>query len=306
MRDILIIGGGPAGLTAAIYSARANRAPLVLEGVAAGGQPMLAHLVENYPGFADGIRGPELVGAMRRQAERFGTEFVSEDATSVDFSLRPFTVTTGSGQRFEARSVIVAAGASPKMLGVPGESRLLGLGVSTCATCDGFFFRKRTVVVVGGGDTALEDALYLAEIAQAVTVVHRRDELRASKILANRAARHPKISFVWDSVVEEILGGDRVTGLRLVNLKTSQRTERPTDGVFLAIGHSPNTRIFAGQLDLTEAGYIRLRERSMTSVAGVFAAGDAHDGTYRQTVTAAGFGAMAAIDADRWLREQRP
>jgi len=305
MRNITILGGGPAGLTAAIYAARANLAPLVIEGASAGGQLMLTTLVENYPGFAEGVMGPGLMQAMREQAERVGAEFVSEDAAAVEFGWRPFGITVGAGQRLETRAVIVATGASARLLGVPGESRLLGSGVSTCATCDGFFFRNRAVVVVGGGDTALEEALYLANLARSVSVVHRRDELRASKVMAERAAAHTKIAFVWNSVVEEILGGDAVTGVRLRDVKTSKRTDLAADGVFVAIGHEPNTSLFKGQLDLDGAGYIRLRERSLTSVEGVFAAGDVHDPTYRQAITAAGFGCMAAIDAERWLQGQR-
>ncbi|MBM3470448.1 MAG: thioredoxin-disulfide reductase [Armatimonadetes bacterium] len=305
MRDITILGGGPAGLTAAIYTARANLAPLVIEGAAAGGQLTTATIVENYPGFAKGILGPALMKTMRKQAVRVGAEFVSEDATEVEFGRRPFGITVASGQRFESRAVIVATGASAKLLGVPGESRLMGRGVSVCAVCDGFFFRNRDVIVIGGGDSAVEEALYLANLAQTVSLVHRRDELRASKVMAERAAAHPKIAFVWNSVVEEILGGDAVTGVRLRNVKTSEQTEVAADGVFVAIGHVPNTTLFRGQLDLDEAGYIRLRERSLTSVDGVFAAGDVHDPTYRKAITAAGFGCMAAIDVDRWLHTQR-
>ncbi len=305
MRDIIILGGGPAGLTAAIYSARANLAPLVIEGSAAGGQLTTATIVENYPGFAKGIQGPALMKMMRKQAERVGAEFVSEDATEVDFSRRPFGITVGSGQRFESRAVIVATGASAKLLGAPGESRLMGRGVSVCAICDGFFFRNRDVLVIGGGDSAVEEAIYLANIVRSVSLVHRRDQLRASKVLAGRAAAHPKIAFVWNSVIEEILGEDAVTGVRLRNVKTSERTELAADGVFVAIGHEPITALFRGKLDLDEAGYIRLRERSLTSVEGVFAAGDVHDPTYRKAITAAGFGCMAAIDVERWLQGQR-
>lgn len=305
MRDITILGGGPAGLTAAIYAARANLAPLVIEGSVAGGQLTTATIVENYPGFSKGILGPALMKTMRKQAERVGTEFVSEDATAVEFGRRPFGVTVGSGRRFESRAVIVATGALAKLLGVPGESRLMGRGVSVCAVCDGFFFRNRDVIVIGGGDSAVEEALYLANLARLVSLVHRRDELRASKIMVERAAAHPKIAFVWNSVVEEILGSDAVTGVRLRSVKTSERTEMAADGVFVAIGHEPNTALFRGQLDLDDVGYIRLRERSLTSVEGVFAAGDVHDPTYRKAITAAGFGCMAAIDVERWLQGQR-
>lgn len=302
MRDIVILGGGPAGLTAAVYAARANLAPLVLEGGEAGGQLMLTTLVENYPGFEDAIMGPALIQAMRKQAERVGAEFITEDATEVRLGEHPFAVTTQSGQRVEARALIVATGASARLLGLPGEARLMGRGVSTCATCDGFFFRKRDVLVIGGGDSALEEALYLGNIARSVTVVHRRDALRASKIMQDRAFVHPGISFVWDTVLEDILGDGVVHGVRLRNLKTDERSERKTDGVFVAIGHTPNTAIFKGQLELDDAGYIRLRERSLTSVEGVFGAGDVHDHTYRQAVTAAAFGCIAAMDAERWLQ----
>lgn len=304
MRNVTILGGGPAGLTAAIYTARANLAPLVIEGAVAGGQLTTATIVENYPGFAKGILGPALMKTMRKQAVRVGAEFVSEDAIAVEFDRRPFGITVASGQRFESRAVIVATGASAKMLGVPGESRLMGRGVSVCAVCDGFFFRTRDVIVIGGGDSAVEEALYLANLARTVSLIHRRDELRASKVMAERAASHPKIAFIWNSVVEEILGDDAVAGVRLRNVKTSEQTGVAADGVFVAIGHLPNTALFRGQLDLDDAGYIRLRERSLTSVDGVFAAGDVHDPMYRKAITAAGFGCMAAIDVDRWLHSQ--
>jgi len=304
MRNIIILGGGPAGLTAAIYAARANLAPLVIEGGEAGGQLMLTTLVENYPGFEDAVMGPALMQATRKQAERVGAEFIAEDATEVALGRRPFVVTTQSGQRIEARALIVATGASAKLMGIPGEARLMGRGVSTCATCDGFFFKKRDVVVVGGGDSALEEALYLGNIAKSVTVIHRRDRLRASMIMQDRALAHTAIRFVWDSVVEDILGDGAVSGVRLRNVKTDTQSEHKTDGVFVAIGHTPNTALFKGQLKLDEQGYIKLREHSLTSIAGVFAAGDVHDHTYRQAVTAAGFGCMAAMDAERWLQSQ--
>jgi thioredoxin reductase (NADPH) len=304
MRNIVILGGGPAGLTAAIYAARANLAPLVVEGGEAGGQLMLTTLVENYPGFEDAVMGPALMQATRKQAERVGAEFITEDAMEVALGRRPFVVTTQSGQRIEARALIVATGASAKLLGVPGEGRLIGRGVSTCATCDGFFFRKREVVVVGGGDSALEEALYLGNIAKSVTVLHRRDTLRASKIMQDRAFAHPAIRFMWDSVVEDILGDGVVSGVRLRNVKTGTQSEHKTDGVFVAIGHTPNTALFKAQLELDENGYLKLRERSLTNMEGVFAAGDVHDHTYRQAVTAAGFGCVAAMDAERWLQGQ--
>jgi thioredoxin reductase (NADPH) len=304
MRNIVILGGGPAGLTAAIYAARANLAPLVVEGAEAGGQLMLTTLVENYPGFEDAVMGPILMQAMRKQAERVGADFITEDAVEVKLSRRPFMIATQSGQELAARALIVATGASAKLLGVPGEARLMGRGVSTCATCDGFFFRSKDVVVVGGGDSALEEALYLGNLASSVTVVHRRDSLRASKIMQNRAFAHPAINFVWDSVVEDILGDGVVHAVRLRDLKKDKTMERRTDGVFVAIGHVPNTGLFKGQLQLDPLGYIKLSGSSATSVDGVFAAGDVHDHTYRQAVTAAGYGCIAAIDAERWLQGQ--
>lgn len=302
MRNVVILGGGPAGLTAAIYAARANLAPLVIEGLQAGGQLMLTTEVENYPGFAEPILGPELMQRMRRQAERVGAEFVTDDAVAVDFTRRPFRVTVSGGEVYEAKAVICATGARPRMLGVPGEQEYLGYGVSTCATCDGFFFRGKKVLVVGGGDSAMEEALYLANLASSVTVVHRRDQLRASKIFQERAFRHPKISFLWNHVVEEILGEDhRVAGARLRHVQSGKTQVVEADGIFVAIGHIPNTDLFRGQLELDEAGYIVLKQGTMTSVEGVFAAGDVHDRTYRQAVTAAGYGCQAAMDAERWL-----
>ncbi len=304
MRNIVILGGGPAGLTAAIYAARANLAPLVVEGAEAGGQLMLTTQVDNFPGFEQGVLGPELMLAMRRQAEGVGAEFLTEDISETGFGGRPLYAATQSGKRIEARAFILATGARAKLLGLPSESKLMGRGVSTCATCDGFFFKGKGVVVVGGGDTAVEEALYLSNIAGSVTVVHRRDELRASKIMQDKAFANDKIEFVWDSVVEEILGEGAVSGIRLRNVKSSEESERQASGVFVAIGHQPNTALFKGVLELDDAGYIKLRERSHTSVEGVFAAGDVHDRTYRQAVTAAGFGCMAAIDAERWLHHQ--
>ncbi|MGH2362406.1 MAG: thioredoxin-disulfide reductase [bacterium] len=301
VRNVIVLGGGPAGLTAAIYATRAGLDPLVIEGSEAGGQLMLTTDVENYPGFADPILGPDLMAAMRAQAQRIGTEFVTEDATAVNLSTRPFKVTTHSGETYETRALIIATGAKPKLLGLPGEQRLMGRGVSTCATCDGFFFRGSDVMVVGGGDTAMEEALYLSKLAKSVTVVHRRDKLRASKIMQERALQNGKISFLWNTKVADIVGDGKVSGVKLQDLKTHTTTQRPVDGVFVAIGHTPNTDLFKGQLDMDANGYILRRGRSMTNVEGVFVAGDVHDHTYRQAVTAAGYGSEAAIDAERWL-----
>ncbi len=301
MRNVIILGSGPAGLSAAIYTTRAGLHPLVVAGAEAGGQLMLTTEVENYPGFADAIMGPDLMANMRAQAERVGAEFMSEDAVAVDLGRRPFRVTVQSGDVHEAQALIVATGAKAKLLGLPGEQRLMGRGVSTCATCDGFFFRNRDVLVVGGGDTAMEEALYLAKLAKSVTVIHRRDQLRASRIMAERAMEHGKIDFLWNNVVRDILGDGKVSGVRLEDLTTGHVSQRPTDGVFVAIGHKPNTELFAGQLTMDKDGYIVRTTRSATSLAGVFAAGDVHDHTYRQAVTAAGYGCEAAIDAERWL-----
>ncbi len=301
IRNVTILGSGPAGLTAAIYATRAGLSPLIVAGDEAGGQLMLTTDVENYPGFADPILGPTLIAAMRAQAERIGAEFAQEDTVAVALSGHPFTVTLASGDTVLTKALIIATGAKAKLLGLPGEQRLLGRGVSTCATCDGFFFKGRNVVVVGGGDTALEEALYLSNLASSVTVVHRRDELRASKILQERAFRRKQIDFLWSTVVTDILGDGTASAVRLHNLKTNQQSERAIDGVFVAIGHTPNTELFRGQLEMDDNGYIKRSHRSGTNVAGVFVAGDVHDHTYRQAVTAAGYGCEAAIDAERWL-----
>jgi thioredoxin reductase (NADPH) len=303
-RDVVILGSGPAGYTAALYAARANLEPLVLKGLEAGGQLMLTTEVENYPGFPDAILGPELMDAMEKQAARFGAEILAQSATRVDLSERPFGVWAGDHE-WRARTLVVATGASAKWLGVPGEEKLRGRGVSACATCDGFFFRDRELVVVGGGDTAMEEATFLTKFASKVTIVHRRDEFRASKIMQERALASPKISVVWNAVVEEILGEGAVTGVRLRDVVTGAESELATDGVFMAIGHTPNTELLRGQLDLTDTGYIPVEEpTTRTSVPGVFAAGDVTDVIYRQAVTAAGQGCKAAIDAERLLEAE--
>ena len=303
-RKLVILGSGPAGYTDALYAARANLEPLVLKGLEAGGQLMLTTEVENYPGFADGIMGPELMDAMEKQAARFEAELIAQVATRVDLSARPFGVWAGD-EEWRADALIIATGASARWLGVPGEERLRGRGVSACATCDGFFFRDRELLVVGGGDTAMEEATFLTKFASWVTIVHRRDEFRASKIMQERALANPKISVVWDSTIEEIVGEDAVTGAKLRNVKTGEVSDVSTDGVFMAIGHTPNTSLFQGQLDLDPAGYILVQEpRTATSVPGVFAAGDVTDVIYRQAVTAAGQGCKAAIDAERFLEAE--
>ena len=300
---LIIIGSGPAGYTAALYAARASLDPLVFEGSQRGGQLMITTDVENYPGFPDGIMGPDLMEQFRKQAERFGARLQTVDVTKVDFSSRPFKIEVGADQ-YEADSVIVSTGASAMWLGVPGEEKLTGRGVSACATCDGFFFRDKEVIIVGGGDTAMEEALFLTKFASKVYVVHRRDEFRASKIMAQRVIEHEKVEVLWNTTLEEVLGDDTVVGAKLRDTVTEDVREMAIDGVFIAIGHKPTTSLFENQLDLDDNGYISLTTRSTaTNVAGVFAAGDVADHVYRQAVTAAGTGCQAAIDAERWLAE---
>jgi thioredoxin reductase (NADPH) len=302
IQNVIIIGAGPAGYTAAIYAARANLAPQMFEGPQPGGQLMITTDVGNYPGFPDAMTGPELMQRFRAQAARFGTDLVSDLIKKVDFSRRPFRVWDSKDQLHEAHAIIIATGASAMWLGLESEARMSGRGVSACATCDGFFFRGKEVAVVGGGDTAMEEATYLAQMCAKVTVIHRRDTLRASKIMQQRAFDNPKIEFRWNSTVEEVLGDDLVTGLKLKNLETGETSELPVQGLFVAIGHKPATQIFGDQLQLDPSGYIVVTPgTTRTSVEGVFAAGDVADAIYRQAVTAAGTGCMAAIDAERWL-----
>jgi thioredoxin reductase (NADPH) len=309
-RNVIIVGSGPAGLTAAVYTARANLAPLIIEGEPSstsdqpGGQLMLTTDVENYPGFPEGIMGPELMNRFREQAERFGAEFITEKISKVDFSVRPFRVWVRDTM-YEAESIIVSTGAQALMLGLEAESRLIGHGLSTCATCDGFFFRGRQIAVVGGGDSAMEEAIFLTRFAEKVLVIHRRDTLRASKIMQERAFANPKIEFIWDSVVVDLMGAERLEGAVIENVKTGEKTTLPVTGLFVAIGHRPNTDLFAGVLDMDDNGYlITVPGSTATNVEGVFASGDVQDHTYRQAVTAAGSGCMAAIDAERWLESQ--
>ena len=299
VHDVIIIGGGPAGYTAAVYAARANLAPLVAEGFGAGGQLMLTTDVENYPGFQDGVQGPTLMHHMREQAERFGARLVQSDVTKVDLSTRPFRVWIDD-EEHRTRSVIIATGATARWLDLPSESRLRGFGVSTCATCDGFFFKDKHMVVVGGGDSAMEEALFLARMASQVTIVHRRDEFRASKIMVDRALANDRVHVRWNAEVEEVLGGEKVEAVRVRDTVTGEHEDIPAAAMFVAIGHDPATSLFAGQLDLDEGGYV-VTDGTRTSVEGVFAAGDVQDRVYRQAVTAAGTGCMAAMDAERWL-----
>ena len=302
---LLIVGSGPAGLTAALYAARAELKPLVLSGVPAGGQLLVTTDVENYPGFPEGIQGPELVDRMRRQAVRFGAEFVDDNVTRVDLTERPFLVTSGARGAFRADALIVATGANARWLDIPSEAALKGKGISACATCDGFFFKGKELAVVGGGDTAMEEALFLTTFAPHVTIIHRRGDLRASAIMQQRARANPKISFLFDSEVAEVVGSGAVEGLRVKNLKSGKVSDLKVQGLFVAIGHVPATEVFRGSLDLDAKGYVKVHDLTQTSVEGVFAAGDVHDHRYRQAVTAAGDGCRAAIDAERWLAEQR-
>ena len=306
VRELIIVGSGPAGLTAALYAARADLRPIVIEGAEAGGQLMLTTDVENYPGFPDGILGPELMMKFREQAERFGAEFVTADVDRVDLSASPFGAWVGNTE-YRSESLIIATGASARMLGLPSEARLLGHGVSTCATCDGFFFREKDIAVVGGGDSAIEEALFLTKFASQVTVIHRREELRASKIMQDRAFANPKIDFKWNSVVTDVGGDGTVDVLHLRDTRTDDASELDVGGLFVAIGHDPNTKLFDGQVDLDENGYVVLPHAgsTLTSVEGVFAAGDVADHVFRQAVTAAGTGCMAAIEAERWIEARR-
>ena len=306
VRELIIVGSGPAGLTAALYAARADLRPIVIEGAEAGGQLMLTTDVENYPGFPDGILGPELMTKFREQAERFGAEFVTADVDRVDLSASPFGAWVGNTE-YRSEALIISTGASARMLGLPSEARLLGHGVSTCATCDGFFFREKDIAVVGGGDSAIEEALFLTKFANEVTVIHRRDELRASKIMQDRAFANPKIAFKWNSVVTDVGGDGTVDVVRLRDTVTGDASDLDVGGLFVAIGHDPNTKLFEGHVDLDENGYVVLPQAgsTRTSVEGVFAAGDVADHVFRQAVTAAGTGCMAAIEAEHWIEARR-
>ncbi|MGA3022653.1 MAG: thioredoxin-disulfide reductase [Thermoplasmata archaeon] len=304
---VAVLGSGPAGLTAALYAARSELKPLVISGVPPGGQLLITTDVENYPGFPEGIQGPELIDRMRRQAARFGAEFVDDNVTRVDLSTRPFVLQTGSSGTVRADAVIVATGANARWLDLPSENRLKGHGVSACATCDGFFFKGKELAVVGGGDSAMEEALFLTNFATHVTILHRRDKFRASPIMLERARSHPKVSFLLDSIVEEVLGRETVEGLRVRNARTGAVTDLKVGGLFVAIGHVPATDVFRDALELDAEGYVTVHQETRTSVEGVFAAGDVHDRRYRQAISAAGSGCMAAIDAERWLAEhERP
>ncbi|MBI2500877.1 MAG: thioredoxin-disulfide reductase [Deltaproteobacteria bacterium] len=298
--DVIIIGSGPAGLTAAIYTARADLNPLCIEGYQRGGQLMLTTEVENYPGFEKGILGPDLMETLRKQAERFGTRFLTKDVTRVDLSKTPFSVDVGN-EHYTSKTIIISTGASARLIGLPNEKRLMGKGVTTCATCDGAFFRNMEVAVVGGGDSAIEEALFLTKFASKVTVIHRRDQLRASKIMQDRALSNKKIAFVWNTIVEDVLGQNEVEGLQLKNVKNGESGILKVAGLFVAIGHDPNTRLFQGEVEMDKNGYIMTHNGTKTNVAGLFACGDVQDPAYRQAITAAGSGCMAAIDCERFL-----
>jgi thioredoxin reductase (NADPH) len=300
---VLILGSGPAGLSAALYAARAELAPVVLSGIQLGGQAALTYTVENYPGFPEGVGGAQLGELFQKQAERFGAKVEFDTANHADFSVRPFRVATDNAQ-YSAQAVIIATGASPNQLGVPGENELTGRGVSYCATCDGWFFKEKKVLIVGGGDSALEEGLFITRYASAVTIVHRRDELRASPLLQKRAAQHPKVRFIWNSVVTQVVGGDKVESVRLKDVTSGAESVLETDGVFIFIGHTPNTQLFRGQLDMDPRGYLKADSQMATSVRGVFAAGEVADPHFRQVVTSAGMGAAAAIAASRYLEDQ--
>ncbi|MCL5442266.1 MAG: thioredoxin-disulfide reductase [Candidatus Marsarchaeota archaeon] len=302
VEDLIIIGSGPAGLTAALYTAREDFKPLVITGVNAGGQLLLTTTVENFPAFPDGVYGSELVDLMRKQAEKFGSRFVAEDVVSVDFSSRPFKIKTSSAE-YQAKSVIVATGASARWLSIPSEQRFIGKGVSSCATCDAPFFKNKNVVVVGGGDTAMEDSIFLTKFTNSVTIIHRRDAFRASKIMQERAMSNPKIKVIWDSAIDEVLGDSKVTGIKVKNLKTGETQQMNIDGVFVAIGYQPNTKYLAGSLALDDQGYIITKDEVKTDIEGVFVAGDVADRKYRQAITAAGSGAKAALEAREYLQK---
>lgn len=304
-RNLIIIGSGPSGYTAALYASRANLSPLVIEGHEPGGQLTTTTEVENFPGFPDGIQGPELMERMKKQAARFGTDFINDHVVEVNFSKRPFYLKTEGGKEFEADTIIISTGASAKYLGIPNEKELIGRGVSACATCDGFFFKDKVVHVIGGGDTAMEEATFLTKFAKKVTIIHRRDTLRASKPMQERAMNNPKIDFLWDATVSEILFNETagVTGIKVQNLKTGDIVERPTDGLFLGIGHTPNTGFLKNHIELDKEGYVKTSDIPKTSVPGVFVCGDVVDHTYKQAITAAGMGCMAAIQAEKFMEE---